>query len=130
MKQWQQWRWWLYGVAAIGVCVLAYIAEPGKSKWLPPCLFHWATGLYCPGCGNTRALHALVHGNILESISNNLLLIPACVLLGIFHFFPKLTLHKYICWTLGVIVVAFFILRNLPWEPFTYLAPNPVMAHP
>jgi hypothetical protein len=70
-----------------------------------------------------------VHGNLLESISNNILFIPACVLLVIFLLFPKLTLHKYLCWAIGVVVIVFFILRNLPWEPFTYLAPNPFEAH-
>lgn len=32
-----------------------------------PCLFHFITGLYCPGCGGTRAIRALFHGEILKS---------------------------------------------------------------
>lgn len=32
-----------------------------------PCLFHFITGLYCPGCGGTRAVRALLHGEILKS---------------------------------------------------------------
>lgn len=32
-----------------------------------PCLFHTLTGAYCPGCGGTRALAALLRGNILLS---------------------------------------------------------------
>lgn len=33
-----------------------------------PCVFHWLTGLYCPGCGGTRALKYLLQGKILSSI--------------------------------------------------------------
>ena len=33
-----------------------------------PCLFHTLTGLYCPGCGGTRAAEALLRGDIISSI--------------------------------------------------------------
>lgn len=33
-----------------------------------PCLFHLLTGLYCPGCGGTRAVWYLLHGQILKSL--------------------------------------------------------------
>ena len=29
-----------------------------------PCLFHLLTGLYCPGCGGTRAVRAMMAGNL------------------------------------------------------------------
>ena len=32
-----------------------------------PCLFHLATGYYCPGCGGTRAITALLHGQLFRS---------------------------------------------------------------
>lgn len=35
---------------------------------VPPCLFYRLTGLYCPGCGGTRAWIALVHGRFLRSL--------------------------------------------------------------
>ena len=34
---------------------------------LPPCLFHRLTGLYCPGCGGTRAVRLLLTGHIWKS---------------------------------------------------------------
>lgn len=32
-----------------------------------PCLFHLATGYYCPGCGGTRAIASLLHGQLFRS---------------------------------------------------------------
>lgn len=29
-----------------------------------PCLFHTLTGLYCPGCGGTRAVRSLLRGDL------------------------------------------------------------------
>lgn len=36
--------------------------------FMTPCPFWRLTGLYCPGCGGTRALVALVNGRFAESI--------------------------------------------------------------
>ena len=35
---------------------------------LLPCIFHKLTGLYCPGCGGTRAVVFLLHGDFLHSL--------------------------------------------------------------
>lgn len=33
---------------------------------LYPCLFHQISGLYCPGCGGTRAVKALIEGHFID----------------------------------------------------------------
>lgn len=35
------------------------------------CFFYLLTGLYCPGCGGTRGMHALLQGHVLLSIHEN-----------------------------------------------------------
>jgi hypothetical protein len=59
----------------IGIIFLAVAAVLGffYFKYLVPmldipCVLHMMTGLYCPGCGGTRAVSALAHGHLLKSI--------------------------------------------------------------
>lgn len=62
---------YFYGLIALAFiisgCVLLYAAQV-KGVNLPPCIFNVVTGLYCPGCGGTRAVKALINGHILKSI--------------------------------------------------------------
>lgn len=56
---------------AAGILYAAlYFLHPGflPALHLPPCLFHLFTGYYCPGCGGTRAVRALLHGHLVQSI--------------------------------------------------------------
>lgn len=53
-----------------------------KYVMLPECQLYKWTGLYCPGCGDTRAVIALMNGDVLLSLRQNALII-ALLLLGI-----------------------------------------------
>ena len=44
-----------------------YWFEPGKTGFFPSCPFRALTGFNCPGCGTTRALHQLLHGNVVAA---------------------------------------------------------------
>jgi len=92
-----------------------------------PCIFHKVTGLYCPGCGITRAIRCIFKGNIQESIRNNLLLYTVIPLLCISNIIYRLTKRKYkktyntILILLLICALSYGILRNIP--QFSYLAP-------
>lgn len=45
--------------------VYLYFIAP-RFSW--PCAFFLVSGLYCPGCGGTRAVEALFHGKLLLSL--------------------------------------------------------------
>jgi len=129
--------WWgatavLTTIGTAGTWVLWH-QTPGQSAWLPPCLFHSLTGLYCTGCGITRAAHALVHGDLALAWSMNALAvlgIPVALFLWAFYGLGKppslqraaLVFRDARTW--AVLVLGFTVMRNLPWAPFAALAPG------
>lgn len=100
-----------------------------------PCIFHKITGLYCAGCGGTRALISFFHGDILNAIHLNALLmvlLPVafyCYLAGFFKTFFKVKLpfpKNYFpwLWVLLAFTFIFMIIRNIDLFPFTFLKPT------
>ena len=109
-------------------CAVLLAAPPGspRAKWLPKCMFYQWTGLYCPGCGATRALSALIHGDITASLHHNILLIPGGAMLAVLIVKPEISLKRPVAVAIAAVVIGFAILRNIPVAPFTYLAPVPI----
>jgi hypothetical protein len=101
---------------------LLYTRQPGVSALYPPCLFKRLTGLDCPGCGSLRGLHALLHGRLADAVHYNLLLLPALMMVAL-YFSDKSRWWQMVNkpkWVL-VVVLAFFVLRNLPVGPLQWL---------
>ncbi len=68
----------------------------------PPCLLYIVSGIHCPSCGITRAVEALLSGDILLSIRQNAILIIYIItaMLIYFELFVKIVLEKKIKFSL------------------------------
>ena len=121
----------IFILAAGAILLLYFFVEP-KNGNLPKCFFHELTGLYCPGCGVQRSFHALLNGHILTAIDYNLLFIlflPLIIYfilafaLGKKHPYSSFIYKSPFSFTVVIVVVSFWVLRNIPYNPFSWLAP-------
>ena len=119
------------GAAALAVAgAVQLVFDPFRTH-IPLCLLNHLTGLECPGCGAIRAVHALLAGDPLLALRNNVLITLAVPLVGtglvvwavrrargeITDLMPSRT----VLLVLVGIAVLFAVLRNLPM--FWFLAP-------
>ena len=62
---------YITGASLAGFALILYLLHGHTSfpfeKILIPCMFHKLTGLYCPGCGGTRAVEAFFKGKWIRS---------------------------------------------------------------
>jgi hypothetical protein len=115
------------------MCAAIWVGDPTTPNGpLPVCPTKALLGIDCPGCGSLRMLYSLVHGNLLSASRFNALGLAAVVLL----------VWAYLAWTYGrvagrrirswqhhrwsaavtlTLVVAWFVVRNIPFAPFSAL---------
>ena len=109
--------------------VYLFIFEPGKTGFFPICPFRAVTGFTCPGCGSTRGLHRLLHGDVVAAFEfNPLLILSLPFLLYALLRYTNAAISgkplkgnqlnaKYI-WLLFGVIMFFWIYRNTPFYPF------------
>jgi hypothetical protein len=61
---------WVLALGAVSALVLAPVLAR-VAPFVPGCPFHALTGVPCPGCGTTRALLALVRGDVPAALAWN-----------------------------------------------------------
>lgn len=112
----------LLGIGTIAVLALLCFFDPSTSAIFPPCPTNALTSLYCPGCGTLRAMHALLHGDVKEALSQNILAVIFIPILPAMYFFPKYFKKPIVPAAMLVIFILYAILRNT--ETFSFLAPH------
>jgi hypothetical protein len=125
----------LVAAAAVLVGALLYVFDPAQGGPYPVCYFHRTTGLLCPGCGCLRALHQLLHGHVASALYFNPLMVLclplALWLAGLAAFrawrgrAAAFVVRPVWLWSAGGVLLAFTILRNLPWPPLAWLGMHP-----
>ena len=116
------------GVLAVAAAAMTYVGtvDPNEHGHYPTCPFLALTGLYCPGCGSLRMVHALAHGHVAEGFGRNpfaFLLIPivgylwtrwvTCVIRG--ETISSPLFRTSVIWAFIGLMIVYWVVRNLPF---------------
>jgi hypothetical protein len=115
-----------------GAALALYFIDPSRQSLFPQCQFHRLTGWWCPGCGGTRALHQLLHGEFVAAFLLNPLLVLALPVLAYWlvrvavaertgRRLPFFRWHRAWGWGLLLLVALFFVARNVSLPGLTWL---------
>lgn len=116
--------------AAVTLLIIAalyifYVTDPQTSSLFPRCSFLMATGYECPGCGSQRAIHQLLHFNIVSALRYNAFMVLALpyIFFGIyFQYFggkarnPRLEKILFSRWSALIVLIfilVYWVLRNI-----------------
>jgi len=120
-----------------GLSALVLVRSPLENTIFPPCPLHATTGLWCPGCGATRASYLLLRGDVLGALHFNVLWVVFAPLalyqavafageaFGV-RWLRRIPFSRPVIIAILVSMAGFFVVRNLPIDAFEVL--NPVTA--
>jgi drug/metabolite transporter (DMT)-like permease len=109
--------------ACTAALAVLYNFSPAQYSFYPRCPVYSMTHLLCPGCGATRALYWLLHGEVREALHYNAMFTAAtpflmawaavcCYQALRYDRFPHLAIPRSAVAVMGVAVVLFAIARN------------------
>lgn len=109
-------------VAALAAVAFFSVVDPAQCQWAPKCMFHALTGLQCPGCGFSRAAHAVLHGHWGEALAYNyffVVSIPYLMAVVVATLLPqgarwrRYALHRYAAWAYVALFGLWWVVRNV-----------------
>ena len=115
------------GILIFGGLYFLWIQTTGLAI---PCTIHKITGYYCPGCGMTRAVFLLLHGQIRDALRENAAVLSLAlfwIIYSIGILYPKFTFLRnpkiiyILLYSSALILILFGIIRNFP--AFEFLRP-------
>ena len=109
--------------AVLILVTIYYFYNPCNHSIFPKCPFLLLTGLQCPGCGSQRAIHCLLHWDVLKAFHYNALLVFSLPIITVLllaesyrckrpNLYIKIHNKTYI-WCYLVIVTLWWITRNI-----------------
>src|SRR5258708_13591328 len=78
----------ILSVLGVSAAVFFFLVDPSSVMFLPRCPLYTTTGIYCPGCGATRALHEFLRGHWLAALRLNALFtlsLPGLAAFGLYR---------------------------------------------
>ncbi len=114
----------IIAVAIIVGCVLKFLEIPITKLDKTPCVWITYLGVYCPGCGGTRAVEALMHGDFLQSLLYHPVVLYTVGLIGVYvsshtlNIISKgrvkaLLLHGWYLYLMLVIIIVQWLIKNV-----------------
>jgi hypothetical protein len=132
------------GQIVLGSCLCAgasaflFAVDPTRHAIYPQCFLYRTTGIYCAGCGATRALYALLHGRIFTALHDNALFVtalPFLLAVGGVYAWKSWRANAWADTSLDgrsalrrglglfLLLLLFMLARNLPGAAFAWLRP-------
>ena len=113
----------LTAAVLLALAAVYFMFDPNTEGMFPKCGFFILTGWKCPGCGSQRALHALLHGDVITAFRLNMW-IPVAIIYIAFVVtamlfgkqgsrFTEIITNKYLLAFFLVFTLLWFVLRNV-----------------
>lgn len=113
-------------LAVVLTCLgILYAVDPMQSVLAPKCILKLLTGYDCPGCGFQRAVHAFLHGHILQAARYNLFLLVGVPYLAVVFIsdylmrgetrrrWQRVTHNKWLALTYVALYLIWWVVRNV-----------------
>ncbi|MFF8968018.1 DUF2752 domain-containing protein [Streptomyces sp. NPDC014995] len=111
--------------AVAGAFVYVGAVDPNEPGHYPVCPLLSYTGVYCPGCGGLRSAHAFAHGDFATALQANAPAVLAYLGFAVLWTVwvvraargrpARLDPRPVHLWSLGVLLLVFTVVRNLPF---------------